>query len=250
MTSLLRLTACLLALIFVTGCEAEFSVGGPGGDMDDLVDGLVAELVGPNADRTPLDCPDLEGRTPGEYTCTSTVDGQDVTWAMTVLELTAADGGDSTAVNLYPDYGSPAANAERALMRSFRNDYDQTLESVMCPPTSDATIYNGTCRGAIEGVTFDIPYESLDGTRFRYEPTGVGFKQSIENDIASGLEEASGLAASVSCEAPNVFEFEVNQEFVCDAQGTDSDNEATIRAVVLDQSGRFKWDVVSTGGGS
>ncbi|MGB3543894.1 hypothetical protein [Rubrivirga sp.] len=240
---MLRLPTLFALLIVASGCEGEISIGNDPQTFDQLVDNLVIELVGPDADATALDCPGLEGDAPGEYTCTSTVDGQDVTWAMTVSALTAVDGGDSTAVGLVPDYGSESAGAEWALKRSFRTTYDMELASISCPD-GDAPDYTAVCQANYDGKSFDVQFDKKPDGTFVYVPTGVGFRQNTEAAIANGLEQGTGLATSVTCETPTMWEIEIGQEFACDVRATETGEQAEVRLVMTDMVGNFDWNVV------
>ena len=243
---MLRLTFFLVFLVLVTGCEAEINT--PLSDderMAALLDNLSGDLVGPVSDRTPLDCPDLEGVTPGRYTCTSTVDGGDVTWDVTVTSLTAADGGDSTAVGLTPDFGSTHANVERNLLRSFRTDLGVTMTSAVCPP-SEADPYVGTCQVTYDRTAFDVAYQGrADGT-FSYTPARMGIRAKIEQTIADGVEAQTGDAHDVSCEVADAWPLVIGETIVCRAESRRNDDWATFEATTTNLEGNHNVRLLST----
>ena len=232
-----RLT--LVSFVFLAGCGG--APTGPSGSagLDSLIAALATDIAGPGAEVSTLDCPDLEGDTPGDYTCTSTVDGHDVTWAMAVTDNPVA--ADSFRVNLVPDYGSPSLDAEYALRRSFRDQRGVVLDAVSCPP-SDQDPYVAVCRATVEGVAFDVEFQS-QGESFGYQPRGVGLRGEIEQAIAAGLQGNDGPAVVVDCDAPLVFETPVGLEVLCQARAPQTGETATVRYTTL-EGGRFAWDIV------
>lgn len=236
--------AFLLSLALLAGCNAE----DPTGPFEDeqaniVVEQIVDGIVGPTATHSPLACPDLEDGMFGEFECTSAVDGEDVSWSMTVRENPA--GG--AAFDLVPDYGSPSADAKWALLKAFRDDFGVVMTSVTCPP-ADAAAQTISCQVALEDLSFDAEFTLMEGQQFRYTYPGISFKRGIEQVVANGLVGEDGPQAVVECDAPPVFEDVPGLEFMCQAHSPETGQRATVRYLVGNEPGQFQWDIVLSPG--
>ncbi|MGB3543892.1 hypothetical protein [Rubrivirga sp.] len=235
------MTRTLVALILLAGCSGDPATGPSGSaSLDATVASVAAGILGPTVEPSPLVCPDLEGESFGEYACTSTVDGQEVAWAMTVSQHATA--ADSFSVNLLPDFGSPSANAERGLMKGFRQDLGMTLTSVTCP-TMESPAQTVTCQGLLNGTSFDLVYEGSADQSFGYSAPGYDFKANIERIVGDGLAGDDGPPAIVECDAPSVFESQPGFETLCQARSPETGQSGTVRYVVL-EGGQYEWNLV------
>ncbi|MGB3543888.1 hypothetical protein [Rubrivirga sp.] len=227
-------------LVVLTGCvEITDTDAQADSDFLNMVRDLQVVYIGADTDHTPLRCPDLDNAT-GLYTCTSTVEGDEVVWA---VEVEPDPGDGSPNVWIEPDFGSPTRTAEWNIRRGYREDYDAILTSVECPEISDTRNVEATCRATAENVVFDVTYQS-DSSRYSYSHTEAGLGKTVEDLIANDIAKQVDAPTQADCDAPRIFQSVPGLVFHCQVTIPSKAQEVTVRFETL-AGGDFDWEVVA-----
>lgn len=231
--------SALLTALALSGCVETTTSGDD--DLDALIERVARQAIGSDASTSWIDCPDLEGVTPGDYDCTSTVDGEEVEWDI-IVETPPSASGDSVSVTLTPHFESSASNAEFEIRRQFVLLRNLSLESVTCPESS-SEMYAGACQAEARGISFGVQFTDEGNGRGVVRPLGVITGRQIEIGIAQALEE-NGTPSRVECDIPDIANASTGDVMTCLASSTVNREQATIQVDVTSDQGNYSWNIV------